>query len=324
MEYKTVFYVPLGFILLIVWGLNYWSLFKKSPLIAISNNKKNDLLKFLKFGLFGVGVLGIFYLTYALSFPRSPLSFSSGSKEVNDIFLVVDVSRSMLAEDLNPNRLEVAKQKLRDFAGLRPRDRFGIIIFSEKVFTLLPLTTDTNLIAEVVEQINVGDLGSGTNIGDALGLGVARAQASDTKNKIIILLTDGVNNVGTLTPLEAANKAKEYKIKVYTIGLASDKDARLPMGQGIFGTTYQKIPGGSIDMETLQEISKITGGKSFRAKNENSLKEILEEIEKLERTEIKVTGEMLYKELYYEYLLIGVLLFLISEFGRIFLLREIS
>ncbi len=323
MEFKYEYLFLLGLVLAIVWSLDFWKVFNPSRLFYIKREKKNDVGNLLRLLIFSIGILGIGYLSYSLTFPRKPQSFSPNTKEVNDIFLVIDVSRSMLAEDLSPNRLEVAKKKLREFAALRPKDRIGVIVFSEKVFTLLPLTTDASLINRVMGQISVGQLGSGTNIGDALGLAVARAEASETKNKIIVLLTDGVNNVGTLTPIESAEKAKEFDIKVYTIGLGSDRDARIPVGKGIFGTHYQRIPGGSIDMKTLEEISKMTGGISFRAQDENSLKDILIEIEKLERTEIKVQSQVIYEELYYEYLFWGLILFGVAEASKRFFLKEV-
>ncbi len=222
-------------------------------------------------------------LSYSFAGPRRPLETAPSSIEVNDIFFVVDVSRSMLADDIEPNRLEVAKNKLREFAQLRPTDRVGVIMFSERVFTMLPLTTDPTLVDKILSDIRVGFLGSGTNIGDGLALAVARAQTSKTKNKVVILLTDGVNNVGNVTPLQAAKLAKESGIKVYTITLGTKADAKIPVGKGIFGTQYQTIPGGSFDLETMQEISDLTNGKSYMAESEESLKEILDEIQNLRK-----------------------------------------
>lgn len=304
--------------------MSYWKIFQKGGLISIKRQKGDQFPTLVRAIVFIVGLWGLSLIAYSLTFPRKPHSFTPNTREVNDIFLVIDVSRSMLAEDLEPNRLEVAKEKLREFASMRVTDRIGVIIFSEKVFTLLPLTTDSTLIDKVMKEISVGYLGSGTNIGDALGLAVARAQDSETKNKIIILLTDGVSNVGTLAPLEAAEKAKEFGIKVYTIGLGSDRDARIPIGKGIFGTQYQRIPGGSIDMKTLESISQLTGGKTFRAKDDNSLKDILGEIEKLEKTEIKVQSQIVYEELYHSYLFYGFLLFMFAELSRRFAIREVA
>jgi hypothetical protein len=162
--------------------------------------------------LFFVGVAGWAFLSYSLMQPRKAQKFSPSNIEVNDIILCIDVSRSMLAEDIKPNRLEVAKDRIREFVKMRPTDRISVVIFSEKVFTLLPLTTDPVLVDQVLSEISIGYLGSGTNIGDGLALSVARAVNSETKNKVIVLLTDGVANVGTMTPIQAAEEAKKYGI----------------------------------------------------------------------------------------------------------------
>ena len=256
--------------------------------------------------------------------PRKPQKFTPSNIEVNDIILCIDVSRSMLAEDIKPNRLEVAKARIRDFVKMRPTDRISVVIFSEKVFTLLPLTTDPALVDQVLSEISIGYLGSGTNIGDGLALSVARAVNSDTKNKVIILLTDGVANVGTLTPLQAAEEAKKFAIKVYTIGLGTDEAARIPVGNGIFGTQYQLIPGGSIDYKTLKEISDLTGGKFYPAKSNNALKEIMDDIQNLEKTEIKVNHKIIYDEQFYHYLFLGVSLLFLVEFLIRVLLRDMT
>jgi len=252
--------------------------------------------------------------------PRKAQKFSPTNIEVNDIVLCIDVSRSMLAEDIRPNRLEVAKQRIREFAKLRPTDRISIVIFSEKVLTLLPLTTDPSLVDQVLSEISIGYLGSGTNIGDGLALSVARALNSEAKNKVIVLLTDGVANVGTMTPIQAAEEAKKYGIKVYTIGLGTDEDAKIPVGNGVFGTQYQLIPGGSIDYKVLNEISEMTGGKFYPAKSDHALKKILEDIQKLEKTKIKINNQIVYDEQFYFYLVMGiVLLFSVEIIRRIFL-----
>jgi Ca-activated chloride channel family protein len=201
-------------------------------------------------------------------------------------------------------------------------DRIGLIVFSEKVFTLMPLSTDPDLLSKVIGDIQIGYLGSGTNIGDGLGLGVARARESNAKNKVIVLLTDGVSNVGNLTPLQAAEEAKREGIRVYTIGVGSKDDAKIPMGKSVFGTQYMLIPGGSIDYKTLEEISSLTGGKFFPATDEEALSKVFDEIDKLERTEIKVDAQVLYKEHYYKYFAVGFLLLILSELLRRLLLRE--
>lgn len=314
----------LGVVAGLFWSIDYWKIFFRTKLYFTQNNRTSFIWKKILRGiLFLVGVAGWAYLSYALMQPRKPQKFSPSNIEVNDIVLCIDVSRSMLAEDIRPNRLEVAKERIREFARLRPTDRISIVIFSEKVFTLLPLTTDPSLVDEVLSEISIGYLGSGTNIGDGLALSVARAVNSDTKNKVIVLLTDGVANVGTLTPIQAAEEAKKFGIKVYTIGLGTDEEARIPVGNGVFGTQYQKIPGGSIDYKVLKEMSDLTGGKFYPAKSEKALKDILDDIQKLEKTEIKVNHKIVYDEQYYHYLLIGLSLIFLVEVTRRLLLKDV-
>lgn len=325
MEYKSPLFLWIGVIAGILWTLDYWKVFLRSPLF-FPQQKSNSMWirKILRFLLFVVGLAGWAYLSYAMMQPRKPQKFTPSNIEVNDIILSIDVSRSMLAEDIKPNRLEVAKDRIRDFVRMRPTDRISVIIFSEKVFTLLPLTTDPALVDQVLSEISIGYLGSGTNIGDGLALAVARAVGSETKNKVIILLTDGVANVGTLTPLQAAEEAKKFGIKVYTIGLGTDEDARIPVGNGIFGTQYQLIPGGSIDYKTLKEISDLTGGKFYPAKSNGALKEILDDIQKLEKTEIKVNHKIVYDEQFYKFLMYGVCLIFVAELLRRALIRDVA
>ena len=325
MEFKTPLLLWLGVAAGLMWALDYWKVFLRSPLyFPLQNSSTHWLRKVLRFSLFLAGLLGWAYLSYSLMQPRKPQKFTPSNIEVNDIILCIDVSRSMLAEDIKPNRLEVAKNRIRDFVKLRPTDRIPVVIFSEKVFTLLPLTTDPALVDQVLSEISIGYLGSGTNIGDGLALSVARAVNSETKNKVIILLTDGVANVGTLTPLQAAEEAKKHGIKVYTIGLGTDEEARIPVGNGVFGTQYQLIPGGSIDYKTLKEMSDLTGGKFYPAKSNGALKEILDDIQNLEKTEIKVNHKIIYDEQFYTYLSIGVALIFMVEVLRRVLLRDVA
>jgi Ca-activated chloride channel family protein len=324
MEYKYPFLIWVGILAGIVWSLDYWKVFQRSPLFfPMQKTSSAWIRKTARILLYLVGIIGWAYLSYSLMQPRKPQKFTPSNIEVNDIILCIDVSRSMLAEDIKPNRLEVAKARIRDFVKLRPTDRISVIIFSEKVFTLLPLTTDPALVDQVLSEISIGYLGSGTNIGDGLALSVARAVNSDTKNKVIILLTDGVANVGTLTPIQAAEEAKKYGIKVYTIGLGTDEDAKIPVGNGVFGTQYQLIPGGSIDYKTLKEISALTGGRFYPAKSNDALKEILGDIQKLEKTEIKVNHKIVFDEQFYNFLLIGVGLIALAELLRRLLIRDV-
>ncbi len=322
MEYFFEWPLFLSILCAVVWLVEILGYFKKTNLYipkSYSSKKK----KLIRIPVILMGLIGWAYLIYASMFPRLPLGFSNQKIEVKDIYFVVDVSRSMLANDFKPNRLEVSKQKIKEFVDMRPNDRIGIVMFAEKVFTLLPLTIDLKLVREVVDEIQIGFLGNGTNIGDALALGVARVVQSLAKTKIIILLTDGVSNVGTMTPLQAAEEAKKQKVKIYTIGVGGNVEAQIPTGVGLTSNTYQNIPGGSIDFENLQKIAELTGGKSYLASNEKSLLSVLIDISKLEKTEIETSGHTLYEEKFYRYFMIGFLLFMLCEFARRVYLREV-
>lgn len=309
----------------VIWTMAYFNLFKK-PQIFIPNKYKIGSFSFFRTVFFIATTIAWGYLAVALAGPRRPLGNQEDKINVKDIYVVVDLSRSMLAEDMPPNRFESAKKQVHDFVNLFTLDRIGVIVFAEKVFTLLPLTTDTKIISKMVNGIQMGPLGDGTNIGDALALATARLLESEAKSKIIVLLTDGVANVGTMTPMQAAEIAKENKIKIYTIGMGGDENARIPIGgKNVFGVQrYQTIPGGSIDVKTMKDISEMTGGKSYLAKNNNSLKQVLDQINRLERTEvIKRQGKVVYEELYYKYLVVAAMLFVLSELGRRYLGREL-
>lgn len=322
LQFQHPSYVAFGIIGLIFWIISFFYLLKK-PQIHIPAKYRIKSIPILRTIIFLCGVVGWLHISYALMGPRKPMGMSKNTIEVNDIFIVLDLSRSMLAEDLKPNRFEAAKQKVHEFVDLHVQDRIGIVIFAEKVFTLLPLSTDLNLIGKMVDGIKLGPLGDGTNIGDALALAVGRLIQSQANNKIILLLTDGVSNVGALTPIQAAEMAQENKIKIYTVGIGGDKDARIPMGQSVFGIQrYQMIPGGSVDVKTLKEISKMTGGKTYMAQDTNALGNVLTEINQLERTKIEHTGKIIYEELYFKYLLIGVCFLFGAELARKILLKE--
>ncbi|MCO4792698.1 MAG: VWA domain-containing protein [Bacteriovoracaceae bacterium] len=322
MSYGNFSGIFLGLLGMLVWTFSFFKIGKKAQVFLPKNLSigKRNLMRAV---VFIIGLVAWLLISFSMGQPRKPLGLSENNIEVNDIFFVVDVSKSMLAEDFKPNRLEAAKSKISEFVKLRPKDRIGIIMFSEKAFTLLPLSTDLKLIEQIITEINVGFLGSGTNIGDAIALAVARGAQSLAENKVIILLTDGVSNVGSMTPLQAAQEAKEQGIKVYTIGMGGREDARIPVGRTLFGKKqYQTIPGGSIDTKTLGQIASITGAKYYLAQNDEALKNVLLEIEKLERTEIKASSRIIYKEMYLQFFLYGLFGLVLAELLRKYLLKE--
>lgn len=322
-EFQHIHYAVWGLVGLLFWLISFFYLFKK-PQLFIPNKYKIKGIPFTRILVFFLGVAGWLYISFALAGPRRPLGMDKQTIEVSDIFIVLDLSRSMEANDLKPNRFVVAKQKVQEFVNLFPRDRIGVIIFAEKVFTLVPLSTDLNLINKMVSRLELGTfLGDGTNIGDAIALAVGRLIQSVARTKVIVLITDGVSNVGMLTPLQAAEMAQQNKIKIHTVGIGTDKDAKIPAGPSMYGVQrWQAIPGGNIDFKGLQTLSSMTGGKSYLANNNRALENVLEEINKLEKTQIEQSGRIIYEELYFKYLLIGVALLLGAELSRRFVLRE--
>lgn len=242
-----------------------------------------------------------------------PQSFSSGQNiftEGIEIAMVLDISGSMLAEDFKPNRLEAAKNVIDDFIEGRSTDRIGLVIFSREAFTQCPLTVDYSVLRNLLGEIKSGMIEDGTAIGNAIANGVNRLKDSDAKSRIIILLTDGVNNAGEVNPISAAQIAKTFGIRIYTIGVGTRGEAPYPV-QTPFGLKYQMVPV-EIDEASLKEIASVTKGKYFRATNNKALSQIYSEIDKLEKTRIEVTSYRNAKELFYSWLFGGLALLLVE------------
>src|SRR3989337_992938 len=242
-----------------------------------------------------------------------PQSFSSGENlytEGIDIAMVLDISGSMLAEDFKPNRLEAAKNVIDDFVEGRTSDRIGLVIFSREAFTQCPLTIDYNVLRNLLLDIRSGMIQDGTAIGNAIANGVNRLKESDAKSRIIILLTDGVNNSGEVDPISAAEIAKTFGIRIYSIDVGTRGEAPYPV-QTPFGTRYQMVPV-EIDEEMLTRIAGLTDGQYFRATNNRALAEIYEKIDKLEKTKIEITSYKNASEKYHSWLWGGLLLLLVE------------
>lgn len=238
-----------------------------------------------------------------------PQSFTSGENvfsEGIDIAMVLDISGSMLAEDFSPNRLEAAKTVIKNFINDRQSDRIGLVIFSREAFTQCPLTIDYNVLTGLLGEVKSGMIEDGTAIGNAVANGVNRLKDSDAKSKIIILVTDGVNNAGEVNPLSAAGIAKTFGIRIYTIGVGTIGEAPYPV-QTAFGKRYQMVPV-EIDENLLKTIASETNGKYYRAVNNRKLEEIYKEIDKLERTKIEVTSYRNARELFYAWVGLGFML----------------
>ena len=238
--------------------------------------------------------------------------------------LVMDLSNSMLSKDFNPNRLEVSKMVARQFVQKRQYDRIGLSLFAGDAFTQCPLTTDHNVLDEFLSNLNVNIFEiQGTAIGMGLASAVNWLKDSDAKSKIIILLTDGVNNMGYIQPLTAAEIAKKYDLRVYTIGVGSNGYALSPDSHTADGQINYRRKAVEIDEDLLREISNMTGGRYYRAASAEGLKEIYDEIDTLEKTEIEVTTITRYGEEFYKIALFGVMLLILELLLRYSLLREI-
>jgi len=278
---------------------------KYSDLKIVKRSAKTGRQKF-RFILTAFRVLAIALLVVAFARPQAGTENREVSTEGVDIMLALDVSGSMKAEDFKPhNRLYVAKEEIKNFVMKRNSDRIGLVVFSKSSFTQCPLTLDYGILLNFLDQVKFGMIQDGTAIGMALANCVNRLRESPSKSKIIILLTDGVNNAGEIDPVTAANIAKTMDVKIYTIGVGKPGNAMYPIDDPIFGKRYVYLPN-EIDEESLREIAQKTGGKYFRARSEQELKAIYDEIDQLEKTEIKVSEYVQYKELFAIFVYFGL------------------
>ena len=270
---------------------------------------------------FVLRLLAISCIILALARPQTRDDEELVNGEGVDIVLCVDVSGSMLAQDFTPNRIEAAKDVASNFVAGRPTDRIGIVIFSGEAFTLCPLTTDQAVLQTQISSIQSGLLEDGTAIGSGLATGVDRLRASQSKSKVIILLTDGENNGGQIPPVTAKELAKATGVRVYTIGVGTDGFAQIPM-QTVGGTVIMQREKVNIDEKLLTQIANETGGKYFRAKDNESLKSIYSEIDKLEKSKIEVTALKRYTEKFFPLALAAAALLLLEITLRFTLFRK--
>jgi Ca-activated chloride channel family protein len=232
-----------------------------------------------------------------LARPQSGRREMEVKSEGIDIVIALDISGSMKAEDFRPdNRLHVAKDVAQEFVRGRRGDRIGLIVFASTSFTQCPLTLDRDVVLSLLEKVDFGAIDDGTAIGTAIANGVNRLRRSDAKSKVMILLTDGRNNAGKIDPLTAAALAETESVKVYTIGVGTEGDAPYPVDDPVFGRRYVRIPA-SVDEDTLRKIAAATGGAYFRATTPEMLASVFEQIDKLEKTEIKTSEWVEYREL---------------------------
>ncbi len=294
MENIVFAYPKLLWLLLILPPLGYW-LFardkKTRPYLHYSDSAYREVLKKtwrqrLYPALHVLRLLAVALLIVALARPQSSSKQSSKNIEGVDIVMAMDISGSMLAEDFSPNRLEASKQLAREFVRGRENDRIAVVAFSGEAYTQCPLTIDHGILENRIRQLKSGVITDGTALGDGLAVSINRIRQSDAKSKVIILLTDGVNNAGSIDPLTASDIAKTYGIRVYTIGVGTRGLAPYPY-KTPFGIQYQNVQV-EIDEALLKQIADETGGTYFRATNKGRLKAVFEEIDKLEKTKIEV------------------------------------
>ena len=256
--------------------------------------------------------IGLSLLIIALARPQQVLTEETIKGEGIDICMVIDLSSSMLARDFNPNRLEATKELATEFADKRQSDRLAVVTFAAEAFSQCPLTADKRIIAQVLNSLQAGMLADGTAIGMGLAAGVNRLKDSQNKSKVIILLTDGMNNAGYIEPLTAAKLAADLGIKVYVIGVGTQGQALAPIdragnGQYIFGYTQVEI-----DESLMAEIAELTKGQYFRATDKNSLEGIYNRIDQLEKSEIDIAVTKKNVDFFRVFLLSGLLLLMIE------------
>ncbi len=285
-----------------------------SSLITLKRLKKPPSL-FFRRSLVAVRCLAVSLFILALARPQSGIKSTEISTEGIDIMLCLDTSGSMQALDFKDkgqraDRLHIVTKVVSQFIRGRTNDRIGMVVFGQEAFTQCPLTLDYGVLLSLLDSVEIGMAGDSTAIGDALGISIKRLKDLKSKSKVIILLTDGRNNTGTLSPATAADIAKTYNIKVYTIGVGTEGEAPF-LVDSFFGKqyVYQKV---DLDEDTLKEIAQKTDGTYFRATNTEALENIYKQIDEMEKTEVKIKEYMEYEELFSYFLISGLCLLLLE------------
>ena len=297
-------------------GLRPW--LKVSTIMPLST-KGGGIRRALRHIPFILTCVAIAAMVLAIARPRSSSTFEHVDTEGIDIILALDVSTSMLARDFTPDRINAAKDIAIRFVAERPSDRIGVVVFAGESYTQCPVTTDRATLINLIKEIECGLIEDGTAIGNGLATAVARLKDSDAKSKVIILLTDGVNNSGEISPKMAAEIAKTYGIRVYTIGVGAMGTApypyMTPYGPQLVNVEVQ------IDEPLLKEIAQGTDGKYFRATDNTKLLEIYGEINKMEKNKVQVDSFPLYKELYMPFVLAALLALALGLVLKLFVIK---
>lgn len=321
-------YIYLLLLLIPLIGWYFWKMRKNQASVEMSSSQAFDAPKavtakvYLRHVPFVLRMIAIALVIVILARPQSTNSWQNSSTEGIDIMMAIDISSSMLAQDLRPNRLEAAKNVAAAFINGRPNDNIGLVVFSAESFTQCPLTTDHAILLNLFKNIQSGMIEDGTAIGLGLANAVSRIKDSQAKSKVIILLTDGSNNRGEIAPVTASEIAKTFGIRVYTIGVGTKGEAPYPfrLPGGMIQT--QMIPV-DIDEPTLKQIATTTGGQYFRATDNASLKEIYSEIDQMEKTKINVREYSKKQEEYKNIALLLLALLLLELLLKHTLLKKI-
>lgn len=269
---------------------------------------------------FALALLAFISGVVALARPQSSNAYSTESTEGINIVLALDISGSMLAKDLQPNRFEAAKSVAGEFVSSRPYDNIGLVVFAGESYTQCPLTTDHAVLLNMINSVEMGLVNDGTAIGSGLATAVNRLKEIKEGSKVVILLTDGTNNSGTIAPVTAAEIAASFGIRVYTIGVGTMGEALYPI-QTYLGVEYVSMPV-EIDEASLKQIASATGGQYFRATDNNSLHQIYEEIDQLEKVKLKVESFTQKEELFPPYLWAALILLFVALLLRSTLFRR--
>ncbi len=327
MIFADPIYLYLLILLIPLIGWYIWKLRKTQASLQVSSSQAFDAPQaksykvYLRHVPFILRVAALALLIIVLARPQSTDNWQNTSTEGIDIMLTIDISTSMLAEDLKPNRLEAAKDVAASFINGRPNDNIGLVLFAGESFTQCPLTTDHTVLLNLFKDIQSGMIDDGTAIGLGLANAVSRIKDSQAKSKVIILLTDGSNNMGEIAPVTAAEIAKTFGIRVYTIGVGTEGEAPYPFPTA-FGIQYQNIKV-DIDEPTLKQISATTGAQYFRATDNSSLRNIYDEIDKLEKTKIQVQEFSKKQEEYKNWALLVLALLIMEVLLRRTIVRNI-
>ncbi|HEX6181846.1 MAG TPA: VWA domain-containing protein [Chitinophagaceae bacterium] len=316
-------FVLLGLVPILIW----WYITgyrRKQASVMVSSTAQFSALSSWKTNLlhipFALRVLALICLVIALARPQKRNDEQMVTGEGVDIILCMDVSGSMLAQDLTPNRMEAAKAVAANFVDARPTDRIGLVIFSGESFTLTPITTDKNVLKAQIYNVRSGLLEDGTAIGSGLATSVDRLRSSNSKSKVVILMTDGENNGGMIDPNTAKEIAKAVGVRVYTIGVGTEGYAPVPV-QTMGGIIMQREKV-NIDEKLLKQIADETGGKYFRAKDNEGLNNIYSEIDKLEKSRIDVTALKRYTERFFPFALAAAILVFLELLLRLTTFRK--